>query len=989
MAILDLLRKKKFEVSDGAVLVMVNEIFDDNLDISRQMLQRVWWRNLLYYCLAEGTKIPLLDGRIVHIEDLVDSGEIWVYGFDLKKLKVVPALMDCVAHTGKKPCLEISLDNGHTFTCTQDHRILTWFGYKEAQELEVGMPLIPYRNKYYKSSGGALEYNQIFQPYDAKWEQAHRMVAREIIGETIEGHVIHHVNEDKQDNRPENLSMMIRGDHSNLTLTKHREKTTRRLLEYCQSEEGRKNKSECAKRQWKEKREEMLLAVRKYREDPEYVDRVRKGVQESWDDPEKRAKHLEKLKARWEEKKAAVNCRITKIRPVGIKNVFDASVPATNNFALEAGVFVHNCGEQWLEYSPATRSFIPRYRPELGSPPVSNEIREHVRSVKAALLNRRLIPEITPNTNEQEDRDAAKLGQQVATWMDSINDGEFKEEKEKMIIWLAIAGTAFLRTFIETDLGRLIMGDGGNSRTGEVTTESILPFNFFPDRMADRARKMRYQGIQSLKPIEWVEDTFGVKVTPSDNATAMDYQRRLMTLVGQVSPWKGYGLETQSFDAFADKACIFREVEFKPNKAYPQGRYICGTSDKILLDVPRMPISVQEDGQFYWTCTDFHGNFVPGRFWSDPSVNDLISPQKSINEIDKAARDNRKTLGRNRVITPSELILKRRTEVGESFLILQYDGKSSGGLAPQIQPGTPLPNQFFQEREVQKTTIQDASGDPKNVLKGHAPSAQASGVMVDILTETARAGQAPDVERYEDKMALVYKKRLLCAQEGYTEERTIKIAGAGSQTEAKQFKGADLRKNTDIKLENDSGLATTQAGKRQVLMDLAKGGFFGNIAEAPISLRQELLKRFGLSGFTDQSNVHFERAERENSRIVAGITQGIFTVTDPVNPESQVIEDDSLFKYDDDEIHYEVHRHLILSQEFQDLPAQVQAALVVHTDVHHLRLEAQKAQEAMAQAGPTQGQPGGNGAQPPGQGPPAPPDLGTGAPPMPASAPLM
>jgi hypothetical protein len=492
---------------------------------------------------------------------------------------------------------------------------------------------------------------------------------------------------------------------------------------------------------------------------------------------------------------------------------------------------------------------------------------------------------------------------------------------------------------------------------------------------------MRYQGIQSLKAIEWVEDTFEAKVTPSDNAASMDYQRRLMTLVGQVSPWKGYGLETQSFDMFADKACIFREVEFRPNKTFPQGRYIAVAGDKVLVDVPRMPIAAQEDGQFYWTTTDFHGNFVPGRFWSDPTVNDLISPQKSINEIDKAARDNRKTLGRNRIITPIELSLKRKSEVGESFLILQYDGKSTGGLQPVIQQGTPLPSQFFQEREIQKATIQDASGDPKNVLKGHAPSAQASGVMVDMLTETARAGQAPDVERYESKMSLVYKKRLLCAQEAYTEERTIKIAGAGSQAEARQFKGADLRKNTDIRLENDSGLASTQAGRRDVLMNLVKEGMFGPIAEAPISLRQELLKRFGLTGFTDQSNVHFERAERENSRITAGMIQGIMTVTTPVSPDSQVIEDDPLFKYDDDNIHYEVHRHMVLSKEFEALNVNAQAALVVHTDIHHLRMEAVKAEEAMAQM--QQSGPGGGAPQ---QGPPEPGMMDSGAPPMPASA---
>ena len=295
-------------------------------------------------------------------------------------------------------------------------------------------------------------------------------------------------------------------------------------------------------------------------------------------------------------------------------------------------------GEQWLEYSRATRSFIPRYRPEQGSPPVSNEIREYVRSVKAMLLNPKLIPAITPNTNEQDDKDAAKTGQDLLTWMDSLNDNEIADEKEKMVIWLTLAGTAFLRTFAETDLGRLILGDDGEGlRTGDVTTENIIPFNVYPDRLADRARKMRYIGIQTLKPIEWVEDTFKAKVTPSDNALAMDYQRRLMRLVGQVSPWKGYGLETQALDIDADKTVIFSEVEFSPTVAWPKGRYLAVAGDKVLLDKPRMPIQVQEDGTFYWTLTDFHFNFVPGRFWCDGGVNDLISPQNQINEIDKAS----------------------------------------------------------------------------------------------------------------------------------------------------------------------------------------------------------------------------------------------------------------------------------------------------------------------------------------------------------------
>jgi len=656
-----------------------------------------------------------------------------------------------------------------------------------------------------------------------------------------------------------------------------------------------------------------------------------------------------------------------------VRDIFDDTLDISR--AMVQRVWWRNllyyCGEQWLEYSRATRSFIPRFRPEQGSPPVSNEIREYVRSVKAMLLNQKMVPAINPNTNEQEDKDAAKMGQDLLTWMDSLNDGELNDEKEKMVIWLSLSGTAFLRTFAEADLGRLILGEeGGDLRTGDVTTENIIPFNVYPDRIADRARKMRYMGIQSLKPREWVEDTFGQAVVSTENVLAMDYQRRLMRLVGQVSPWKGYGMETQSIDMDADKTCIFREVEFRPTAAFPRGRYLVVAGDKVLLDRPRMPIQVQEDGNFYWTLTDFHFNYVPGRFWSDGGVNDLISPQNQINEIDKALRDNRKTLGRNRVIVPGEIVLERKTEMGESFLFLKYSGKDTAGQAPQFQQGIPLPSQFLDERGLHRTSIQDMGGDPKNVLRGHSPSKQASGVLVDMLQETARSGQAPDVERFKRGMNLVYKKRLLLAQEVYTEERTIKIGGSGSDSQAKQFKAADLRSNTDIKLEDDSGMATTQAGRREALMNLISAGLFGDIKTAPVALRQELLKRFGLSGFTDQSNADFDRAQMENSRIVSGIMDGIMTVSTPVSPESQVIEDDPLFKYDDDNIHYEIHKHLILSQEFQDLPARVQAALIVHTDIHHLRMEAKKAAEAAAQMP----QPGGGGAPggPPGGPPPGP-----------------
>jgi hypothetical protein len=629
-------------------------------------------------------------------------------------------------------------------------------------------------------------------------------------------------------------------------------------------------------------------------------------------------------------------------------------------------------GEQYIEFVKSAGSFRRRVLPNYIPTPVSNQIKDYVRSLKAMVLNQKLVPKVSPNTNEPEDAKAAEIASKLLEWMDGLFEDEFADQKEKMVVWLAMAGTTFMRTYPDMQAGKWFMTPKGEVNTGDVVSRSVVPFSVRLDALGEDLKTKRWVGLQTLQNREWVEDTFKIKVETSPAPDVIDYERKLMKLVSQVSPWKGAGLETQTYQEDQDFV-LLREVEFRPTKERPNGRYVLTCHNKTLLDADRLPIEVKDD-IWYYTLTDFHFDYTPGRFWADAPINDLISPQNGINEILQLLAENRKGIGRPRVISPGKITLKRMDEEksGHSFLALEYDALLSGGKEPRIESGVPLPAQILDEFALHMATIQNTSGDPKNILKGQAPSSSSSGVQIDILRETAERGHYPDIDRFNRSMGRCYKKRLLVASEVYTDKRIIKIGGRGRKTEIFAFRASDLRGNTDVRLELDSGISTTKAGKTTLLMQLAEKGFLGPIDQNP-ELQEEFLSRMGLSGYTSQTNVDIQRAEEENAAVSLGRPQRLFIIDPEAMGEDgspEVANMDPLFKYDDHNVHFIVHRRFILSGQFADLKTAVRTLLLAHADAHQTVLAQQAQAQMQAQAevkpgGEALGSPRSPGGEPP------------------------
>lgn len=180
------------------------------------------------FCLRGNVEVPTLDGKVQSVEDLLErynrGDSLWVYSVD-KEGDFHPGKISKVWVSGyRDEFIRVTLDNGETVETTPNHEFMMRDGtYKRASTLTVGQSLMPlYFNRaddgylrYHKNSGyggdsrgWSTVYKQVAE--DVFSEGDHRDVT-ERCGETT--HAIHHIDYDKKNDSPENLSLMGWKEH--------------------------------------------------------------------------------------------------------------------------------------------------------------------------------------------------------------------------------------------------------------------------------------------------------------------------------------------------------------------------------------------------------------------------------------------------------------------------------------------------------------------------------------------------------------------------------------------------------------------------------------------------------------------------------------------------------------------------------------------------------------------------------------------------------
>ena len=165
-------------------------------------------------CFTGDTRVQLTDGRILTMEELVREQEYktnWVYTVNEDTFRIEPKRI-LKAHPTKltKHLVRITLDNGESITCTPEHLFMLRDGtYAEAQTLSTGSSLMPLYHEFRDA-----EYHSIYQPAYETWELEYHTFC--LGWEQGCGKVVHHRNFKKHDNTPTNLQLVTQSEHTRI-----------------------------------------------------------------------------------------------------------------------------------------------------------------------------------------------------------------------------------------------------------------------------------------------------------------------------------------------------------------------------------------------------------------------------------------------------------------------------------------------------------------------------------------------------------------------------------------------------------------------------------------------------------------------------------------------------------------------------------------------------------------------------------------------------
>jgi len=552
---------------------------------------------------------------------------------------------------------------------------------------------------------------------------------------------------------------------------------------------------------------------------------------------------------------------------------------------------------------------------------VDNKIMSHVRKQQSKLLRVRPKAEVLPNSSDLSDRDAAKVGTKVLDHMYRVKDAA--RISRDIANWIYSTGNAIVVDAWNKEI------PGG----GDVHLEVDSPFSWYVPAVAfgpTELQDMPWAIRAKLRDVQWIEDTYNFKATPegySSDHTILLLQRDLDQGSG--------GMDTVNFPS-----AVVRENWIKPNKQYPKGVYWVTCNKKTIYQGSFPNYGTDDKPIWEYPATHFRDIIVPGQFWGVATAELAIPLQQDWNRIRSSIIEWTRLMAKGKWLAPTGSALAPTAIDNEHGEVIYFSPQR--GMKPEQARIYPLPASVLEALQLNKASFMDLFAQHE-VTQATNRSDIRSGHMVALLLEQDDTAHAMTFHDFEDRWAALWRHVLMLVQKYYTNTRTLKIVSAGKEPEIMEFKGADLKGNTDVYVATGTHLPDNRLARQSVIMERYQAGLYGPLEDPQTGVKvRRLLDEAVQEDVYDDIAVDQDAAMVENRYLRMGLEV-------PIN------------EWDNDNVHLSEHLRDVKCREVQGLireDPQVLQQFLSHIQKHKQRNQ-QRVQQQLLQM---QLQGGGGGA---------------------------
>lgn len=450
--------------------------------------------------------------------------------------------------------------------------------------------------------------------------------------------------------------------------------------------------------------------------------------------------------------------------------------------------------KNWQNYMDAYNGdyFAQKNLPEYKSDLVSNYIFSIIETIRPIMLDNDPKFQAMPRHPDAMD------------YSNDLNEGLIYEwDREKM-------NTNLYKELINSlVLGTSVFFLPWNSEEKNVQAIPVSPFNIFSDPLATTVEDAEYIIYASYKNVNVLKRQFPDKVDKLSGGD-INYSELVQenddgaNVDNQVLVLEAWTRDYQTFEA---------DDETQTKRKYPNGRVITMCPELgIVLSDKHNPY---KDGKFPFVLMKDYD--VPGKFWGEGEVGQLLSPQKYMNELNNAILDNAKATANMPWIVDRNSGIGRGSITSRPGLVIR---KNPGSEVRRDQaPG--MPSYVANAVESYKEDMSQISG-VFDTLKGENATGVYTAQGILALQEAGQARIRLKVKLMEDflgDLATMWYSRM---KQFWETDRWVRILLPDGTYDFKQFTKEIFEHDFDVRILAGSTMPVNRGAMLDLMIRLAQ-----------------------------------------------------------------------------------------------------------------------------------------------------------------------